>query len=363
MKRIVSLFSRFVGGLGLAALTCGLAGSAQAERQGPPTFQLLEKIAIGGEGGWDYLTVDSAAHRLYVTRSTHVMVIDTEKNTVVGDIPNTPGVHGVALAPKLGRGYTSNGRENTVTIFDLKSLKEMQRVAVGQNPDAILFDPSTKRVFTYNGRSNDITALDAISGRILGTIPVGGKPEFGVTDDKGTIYANIEDTDEILAIDASLLKVRNRWPINPVDGPSGLTLDKAHHRLFAVSGNELMAVVDTLTGKLLATPAIGKGPDAVAFDPSLNLAISSNGLDGTLTLVGEDSKKMLTTLSTVPTQRGARTMALDPKTHRIYLITGSFKSPTPGDPPLSRPILEPNSAVILVYGTDKPDQIHTTETR
>jgi YVTN family beta-propeller protein len=353
MDRKTSLFSLCVGGIGLTVLAGIGAVPARADGPALPSYQLLTKIAIGGDGGWDYLTVDSGAHRLYVTRGTHVMVIDTEKNAVVGDIPNTPGVHGVALAPKLGRGYTSNGRENTVTVFDLKSLKELQRVAVGKNPDAILYDPATKRVFTYNGTSNDITALDAMSGKVLGTIPVGGKPEFCATDEKGTIFANIEDTNEILAIDANLLKVKSRWPINPVDGPSGLAIDKAHHRLFAVGGNELMAVVDFTTGKLVATPAIGKGPDAAAFDPTYGIAISSNGQDGTLTLVGEDAKKTLSALGTVTTQRGARTMALDPKTHRIYLITASFKVPAPGEIAPRRPAMEPNSAVILVYGTDK----------
>ncbi len=354
MNRKASLGSLFVGGIGLLATpSCVGAAATQVEGPAPPSYQLLTKIALGGEGGWDYLTVDSGAHRLYVTRSTHVVVIDTEKNTVVGDIPNTPGVHGVAIAPKLGRGYTSNGRENTVMVFDLKTLKELQRVAVGKNPDAILFDPATKRVFTYNGTSNDITALDALSGKVLGTIPVGGKPEFCATDDKGTIFANIEDTNEILAIDAVALKVKSRWPINPVDGPSGLAYDKAHHHLFAVGGNEMMAVVDTVTGKLVGTPAIGKGPDAAVFDPTYHIAISSNGQDGTLTLIGEDAKKMFTSLGTVATQRGARTMALDPKTHRIYLITASFKQPAPGETPQGRPAMEPNSAVILVYGTDK----------
>jgi YVTN family beta-propeller protein len=352
MKRKASQFSLFVGGIGLTALSSISAVPARADGPAPPSYQLLTKIAIGGEGGWDYLTVDSGAHRLYVTRGTHVMVIDTEKNAVVGDIPNTPGVHGVAVAPKLGRGYTSNGRENTVTVFDLKSLKELQRVAVGKNPDAILFDPATKRVFTYNGSSNDITALDAMSGKVLGTIPVGGKPEFCATDEKGTIFANIEDTNEILAIDANALKVKSRWPIKPVDGPSGLAIDKAHHHLFAVGGNQMMAVVDFTTGKLVATPAIGNGPDAAAFDPTYGIAISSNGQDGTLTLVGEDAKKTFSALGTVATQRGARTMALDPKTHRIYLITASFKPAEPGAAQ-RRPTMEPNSAVILVYGTDK----------
>jgi YVTN family beta-propeller protein len=352
MNHNVSLFSLFVGGLGLAVLSGVAAGPARAAEPAVPSYHLLQKIALGGEGGWDYLTVDSGAHRLYVTRSTHVTVIDTEKNVVVGDIPNTPGVHGVAVAPKLGRGFTSNGRENTVTVFDLKTLKELQRVAVGKNPDAILFDPGTTRVFTYNGTSNDITALDAMSGKVLGTIPVGGKPEFCATDEKGTIFANIEDTNEILAIDANTLKVRSRWPIAPVDGPSGLAFDKAHHRLFAVGGNQMMAVVDSVTGKLIGTPAIGKGPDAAAFDPAYGLAISSNGQDGTITLVGEDSKKRFHAVGTVTTQRGARTMTIDPKTHRLYLITASFK-PAESGAAQRRPTMEPNSAVILVYGTDK----------
>ncbi len=348
MKRTTSLFSRFVGMVGMAVLSFAWAAPAQAAE---PSYRLLTKIAIGGEGGWDYLTVDSGAHRLYITRGTHVMVVDTETNTLAGDIPNTPGVHGVAVAPKLNRGYTSNGRENTVTIFDLKSLKELQRVAVGQNPDAILYDPATNRVFTYNGRSNDITALDAVSGKVLGTIPVGGKPEFCATDEKGTIFANIEDKNEILAIDAKALKVKSHWSIEPVDGPSGLAFDKAHHHLFAVGGNEKMAVVDSESGKLLATPTIGKGPDAAAFDPGSDVAISSNGQDGTITLVRENSKHVFQPVATIPTQRGARTMTIDPKTHRLYLITASFKLQETGA--TGRPAMEPNSAVILVFEPGK----------
>ena len=329
------------------------AGPARADGPASPSYHLITKIPVGGEGGWDYLTVDSGAHRLYVTRGTHVMVIDTEKNALVGDIPNTPGVHGVAIASALGRGYTSNGRENTVTVFDLKTLKEIQRVPVGKNPDAILFDPATKRVFTYNGSSNDITALDALSGKVLGTIPVGGKPEFCATDEKGTIFANIEDTSEILAIDAIALKVKSRWPIAPVEEPSGLAFDRAHHHLFAVGGNEKMAVVDSVTGKMLGSPTIGKGPDAAVFDPTYGLAISSNGQDGTMTLVRADSKQKFVPVGTVATQRGARTMTIDPKTHRLYLIAASFKQPAAGEAPQRRPAMEPNSAVILVYGVGK----------
>lgn len=353
MKSNISLHSRVAGGCALAVLSCLNSAIAQAAEPGAPAYHLLTRIPLGGEGGWDYLTVDSAAHRLYVTRSTHVMVVDTEKNAIAGDIPNTPGVHGVALAPKLGHGYTSNGRENSVTIFDLKTLKEIQRVPVGKNPDAILFDPATTRVFTYNGGSNDITALDAVSGKVLGTIPVGGKPEFCATDEKGTIFANIEDKDEIVAIDAKALKVKSHWPIAPVEGPSGLAFDRAHHHLFAVGDNEKMAVVDSLTGKVVGSPAIGKGPDAAAFDPGLGVAFSSNGQDGTLTLIGEDGKKAFAPLGTITTQRGARTMALDPKTHRVYLISATYKQPAPGEAAPRRPAMEPNSAVILVFGIEK----------
>ena len=219
MSRLFRFGSLVVGSIGLAALLTSFS-SLRTHAAEPATlpYHQINKIALGGEGGWDYLSVDSAAHRLYVTRGTHVMVIDTAKDAVVGDIPNTPGVHGVAIAPTLNKGFTSNGRENTVTIFDLKTLKELQRVSVGQNPDAILYDPATKRVFTFNGRSNNVTALDAETGKALGTIPVGGKPEFAASDEKGMVYANVEDKNEIVAIDAKTLTVKHHWSIEPCDG-------------------------------------------------------------------------------------------------------------------------------------------------
>lgn len=330
-----------------ALLTGFFTLHAQAAEPASPSYHQVAKIAIGGEGGWDYLSVDSAAHRLYVTRGTHVMVIDTVKDAVVGDIPNTPGVHGVALAPALNRGYTSNGRENAVTIFDLKTLKELQRVAVGKNPDAILYDPATRRVFTFNGSSNDVTVLDAHSGKVLGTIPVGGKPEFAVTDEKGMVYCNVEDKNEIVAIDAREMKAVQHWKIDPCEEPSGLSFDKVTRRLFAVCGNQKMAVVDADSGKVVAMPAIGNGPDASVFDPAFKLAVSSNGQDGTMTLVHEDSKNKFSVAATVPTQTGARTMTLDPKTHRIYLISAKFKPMAVGQQ--GRPTMEPNTAVILVF--------------
>ncbi len=350
MRNTSRLLTTLAGGLGL--LPVALAAPSLAQKPAPAKYHQVGKIMLGGEGGWDYLTMDSAAQRLYVTRGTHVMVIDTAKNAVVGDIANTPGVHGVALAPKLNKGFTSNGRENTVTVFDLKTLKETGRIAVGKNPDAILYDPATNRVFTFNGSSNDITVLDAGAGKVLGTIPVGGKPEFCATDEKGMIYCNVEDTSKIAAIDAKTMTVKHQWPIAPGEEASGLAFDMAHRRLFAVCGNQKMAIVDADSGKVVATPAIGNGPDACAFDPAMGFAISSNGQDGTMTLVHEDSPSAFTVAGTIPTQRGARTMTIDPKTHRVYLITANFKpmpaGTTPG--PRQRPQMEPNSAVILVYG-------------
>ena len=289
-----------VGIVTLAPLVAHPAAHAQ-KMTAAPAYHKVATITLGGDGFWDYLSVDPAAHRLYVTRGTHVQVIDTVKNKVVGDIPNTPGVHGVAIAAKLGKGFTSNGRENTVTVFDLKTLKELGRVKVGTNPDAILYEPVNNRVFTFNGQSNDVTAVDAKTGTVLGTIPVGGKPEFCASDEKGMIYANIEDTSEVIEIDGKALTVKHRWSIAPGDGPSGLAFDPKSRRVFSVCGNKLMTVLDADTGKIVATPTIGDGPDAAVFDPTLGLAISSNGQDGTMTLVKMESKDKFSVVGTVAT--------------------------------------------------------------
>ena len=346
-RRMLLPMTAVSSSLGMMLVTAAVSG--QSART--PHYHQVKKIPLGGEGGWDYLTMDSTSHRLYVTRGTHVTVMDVQSGTVVGDIINTPGVHGVAIAPKLGRGYTSNGRGNSVTVFDLNTLKEIEKIPVGQNPDAILFDQFSKRVYTFNGGSNDVTAIDVGTGKVVGTIPVGGKPEFCVTDDKGTVFCNVEDTNQIVAIDTKTLKVKSHWSIAPCDGPSGLAFDRAHRRLFAVCGNQKMAVVDADSGKLIASPAIGTGPDAAAFDPAFGLAFSSNGRDGTLTLVHEDSPNSFKVAATIPTQTGARTMTIDPKTHNIYLITATFKPAAAGAAGGNRrPVMEPNSAVILVFG-------------
>jgi DNA-binding beta-propeller fold protein YncE len=314
-------------------------------------YHLLNTYNLGGEGGWDYLTLDSSARRLYISRATHVMVIDADSGKTVGDIPNTPGVHGIALAPELGRGFVSNGREGTVTIFDIQTLKPISKVKAGTNPDAILYDPATKRVFTFNGRSQDSTAIDAASGTVVGTIKLEGKPEFAATDAQGEIFVNIEDKSQLDAIDPQKLEVKASWPLAPCEEPSGLAIDRKHRRLFSGCHNKMMAVVDADSGKVIATPAIGEGVDANAFDPETELAFASCG-EGVLTVVHEESANKFTVLENVSTQPGARTMALDEKTHRVYTVTAKFgppPAPTAENPHPWHTIL-PDTFVVLVLG-------------
>src|ERR1051325_9858406 len=274
----------------LFAATANVKGQAQQTTNAKPAtgYHLLKRIEVGGEGGWDYLTVDSAARRLYVSHATRVVVIDVDKGSVVGEIPDTKGVHGIAIAPELGRGFTSNGAAATATIFDLKTLNVLGQVKTGTNPDAIIYDPASRRVFAFNGRSNDATAIDAASGNVAGTLAVGGKPEFAVADGKGMVYVNIEDKSEIVAIDSNKLTVKARWPLAPGEEPSGLAMDRKARRLFAVCSNKKMIVMNADDGHVVADLPTGGGTDAAAFDPETNLAFSSNG-EGTLTVVREDS--------------------------------------------------------------------------
>jgi len=314
-------------------------------------YHLINTYKLGGEGGWDYLTIDSSSRRLYISRATHVMVIDVDTGKSVGDIPDTPGVHGIALAPELGRGFVSNGREGTVTIFDTQSLKLISKVKAGENPDAILYDPASKRVFAFNGRSHDATAIDAATGTVAGTIKLEGKPEFAASDGKGEIFVNIEDKSQIDALDPNKLEVKASWPLAPCQEPSGLAIDRKNRRLFAGCDNKMMAVVDTDTGKVIATPAIGDGVDANGFDPGTNLAFASCG-EGVLTVVKEESPTKFTVVQSVATQQGARTMALDEKTHNVAVVTAKFgppPAPTADNPHPRRTIL-PDSFVVLVYG-------------
>ncbi len=333
--------------VGLAALWLpGVLGAASGSG-----YHVIQTYRIGGDGGWDYLTVDPEARRIYISRSTHVMVVDADSGKSVGDIADTPGVHGIALAPELGRGFTSNGREGTVSIFDIKTLATSNKVKVGENPDAILYDPATKRVFTFNGRSQDSTAIDAASGKVLGTIKLDGKPEFAATDAKGEIFVNIEDKSELVAIDPNKLEVKAKWALAPCTEPSGLSMDRKNRRLYVGCDNKMMAIVDADSGKILATPAIGDGVDATTFDSQTMTGFASCGESGVLTVVKEDSPGKFSA-ENVPTEQGARTMALDQKTHNVFVVTAKFGPPPAATPenPHPRHTILPDSFVVLVVG-------------
>ena len=335
---------RWLSPLTLLVATVALAASG-------PGYKVVNTYKIGGEGSWDYLTADAATRRLYISRATHVIVLDLDSGKTIGDIADTPGVHGIALAPELGRGFISNGRESTVSIFDLKTLATSSKVKVGDNPDAILYDPATKRVFTFNGKSQDSTVIDATNGTVLGTIKLDGRPEFAATDGKGGVWVNIEDKSELVAIDANKLEVKTKWPLAPCTEPSGLSLDKKNRRLFVGCDNKMMAVVNADTGKVLATPAIGDGVDATAFDDESGLAFASCG-EGVLTVVREDSADRFSVAENIPTQQGARTLALDSKTHNVYVVTAKFGPPPAAtvDNPHPRRTILPDSFVVLVLG-------------
>ncbi len=314
-----------------------------------PGYKVVNTYKVGGDGGWDYLTADASARRLYISRGTHVMVLDLDSGKSVGDIADTPGVHGIALAPELGKGFTSNGRENTVSVFDMKTLATSSKIKVGENPDAILYDPATKRVFTFNGRSQDSTVIDATNGTVLGTIKLDGKPEFAASDRKGGVFVNIEDKSELTSIDSNKLSVKQSWPLAPCKEPSGLSMDVKNRRLFVGCDNKMMAVVDADTGKVLATPAIGDGVDATAFDEETGLAFASCG-EGVLNVIKEESPDKFSVAENVPTQPRARTLALDAKTHNVIVVTAKFGTApaATADNPHPRPPILPDSFVVLV---------------
>src|SRR5712664_963891 len=318
-----------------------LAASAAPGASG---YKVIKTVPISGEGGWDYIYVDSDARRVYVSHATQVVVLDADSYEVVGSIPDTQGVHGIAIASDLGRGFTSNGRTNTATIFDLKTLKTIGTVNTGANPDAIVYDSGTKRVFTLNGRSKDATAINAADGTVAGTLALGGRPEFAVIDGKGSIFVNIEDTAEVVQFDPQKLTVVHRWHIAPCEEPSGLAIDLKTRRLFAGCGNKMVAVVNADTGKVIATPAIGDGVDANAFDPETDYVFSSNG-EGTLTVIHEDSPGKFTVVDNISTKKSARTMGFDVKTHNIFLPAADFDAPTAGE---RRGKIKPGSFVVLV---------------
>jgi DNA-binding beta-propeller fold protein YncE len=314
-------------------------------------YHLLQKVALGGEGFWDYLGIDPPARHLFISRGTHVMVLDADSFKVVGDIPNLQGVHGIAVAAEFGRGFISEGRANQVTIFDLKTLKATGTAKTGEGPDGIIYDPGSKRVFAFCGHGKSATAIDAATGNVAGNIDLGGGPEFAAADGQGHVYNNLEDESIELQIDSKNLKVLNRWPLAPCEGPSGLAMDTEHRRLFVGCHNKMMAILDADSGKVVATVPIGEGVDANRFDPGTHLAFSSNG-EGTLTVVHEDSPDKYTVVDNVQTQRGARTMEVDPTNHNVFSVTAEFVPPPPGAQPgeRRRPSMVPSTFTLLVLG-------------
>jgi len=330
----------------LAVLCVGAASSLQGQ-DGP--YHAGKEIPIGGEGGWDYLTVDAAAHRLYVSHATHAVVIDTQAGKVVGDIPDTPGIHGVAIAADLGRGFTSNGRENKASMVDAKSLQTIQKIETQGNPDFIMYEPKMKEVYTFNGTGRSASVIDA-TGKVVATIPLGGKPEAGVSDPSaGRVYVNNETGNEVVVIDVAKHEVAARWPIAPGESAAGLAFDAKNKRLFIGAHNNKMLMMDSASGKILAEVPIGAGVDATWFDPGTGYAFSSCST-GTVTIAHEDSPEKLTVVQTLETATGARTMALDPSTHRIYLAAAKYTPPPEGSPANARPTIVPGSMHLKIYG-------------
>jgi DNA-binding beta-propeller fold protein YncE len=335
-------------------LFCLLAAAyvrAAAPSGGGSGYHLIKKVKLGGSGGWDYLEVDPATHRLFVTRATHVIVVDPDLGKIIGDIPDTQGVHGIAFAAEFNKGFTSNGRSSDSTIFDLTSLKALGGAPTGKDPDGLIYDPFSKRAFAFNGEANSSTAIDAASGKVAGTVALGGGPEFAASDNKGNIFVNLEDKSALVKFGARTLQVENTWPLAPCESPSGLAIDAAHEILVVGCRNKLMTFVDGNSGKVLATVPIGQGVDANRFDPATGYAFASCG-DGTLTIAHEDSPTKFSLLETIQTQRGARTMALDYATHAVYLVTAELGAAPVATPenPHPRPTIVPDTFTLLIYG-------------
>ena len=343
----------FARSISCAVLAFGsaLVVAPAAAQTTPGSYHVTRRIPVAGEGGWDYVTFDTARSRIFIARSTRVQVVDANSGQLVGEIENTPGVHGVALAYDLNKGFTSNGRDTTVMIFDFVTLAPKKIIHVtGAGPDGILYDSATKRVFTFNGRGQNTTAIDAVGDTVVGTLALGGKPEAAVADGTGHIFVNIEDRSMIVELDATKLTIVHSYPLAPCQEPSGLAMDQTHRMLFTGCANKMMGIVDANTGRIIATPPTDEGTDGNAFDPVTGTAFSSNGA-GTLTLVTPSAPGKFESAN-IPTAPGARTMALDPKTHRAYLITADFNPPAAPTPTEPRPrrTMVPNSFVVLVVG-------------
>jgi DNA-binding beta-propeller fold protein YncE len=332
------------------ALTAVALGLPMPLRGAEGPYRQVKEIAIGGEGGWDYLSVDPAARRLYVSHATKVVVVDIDKDTVVGEIAPAPGVHGIAVAPDLGRGFVSNGRADTVSIVDLKTLEIVGTVKTGANPDAILYEPARSEVYAFNHTGHSVTVFDARTGDVRATIPLPGVAEFGVLDaQRGRVYVNVEDASQIVAIDTATHAAVATWPLAPGEEPTGLAFDPEGRRLFAACGNGRLVMVDAATGKVLASAPIGAGADGAAFDPGTRLAFASNG-DGTLTVARPEGKEKLSVVQTLSTPKRSRTMTLDPKTHRLYVAAAEFAPPVTGpDGKPQRPQVVAGSFKVVVY--------------
>jgi DNA-binding beta-propeller fold protein YncE len=330
----------------LLVLTAHLATSGPIFAATPEDYHLLARLTLGGEGFWDYLAIDTQARRLYISRWSHVMVVDADNYHVVGVIPGIQGVHGIAIAPEFGRGFITEDEANRITIFDLRTLKKTATAKTGHSPDGIIYDSSSKRVFVFSG-DGKVTAVNAATGAVAGSAELGGSPEFAAPDGRGHIYNNLEDKSEVVQIDSRTLQVLNHWSLAPGESPSGMAIDAVHHRLFVGCRNRKLVVMNSDTGKVVTTVPIGDGVDANRFDPATNLVFSSNG-DGTLTVVHEDSENAYSVIASVPTQRGARTMELDPRTHRVYLVTAQL-GPQPAQPHTPPPMV-PGTFELLVFG-------------
>ena len=337
--------------LRLAVLALCGAIALRSEAAGD-AYKFLNEIPIGGEGGWDILTIDSAAKRLYLSHATKIVVVDLEKNAVAGEITDTPGVHGFIPVPEVQRGFSTNGKENKSSVVDLATLKTISKIDTGDGPDAFAYDAKRGEVYIFNHKGNSATVIDAKNTKVVATVQLGGAPEFGVSDDAaGRVYVNLEDKNEVAVIDAAKHEVVARWPLAPGTEPTGIALDAAHHRLFATCHNKMMEMLDTTSGKVVGSVPIGAGVDGCAFDDATQLAFASCG-EGTTTIAKEEAPDKLTTVQTLKTERSARTMAIDPKTHRIYLPSAQFEpaaTPSPGASP-TRPKMIPNTMKLLVYG-------------
>ncbi|ADB42690.1 YncE family protein [Spirosoma linguale] len=332
--------------LWISAVYLSLTGSLFAQSA---NYHLVKKTTIGGEGGWDYLMADSDGGRLYVSHGTQVDVLDLKSHEKLGVITPTPGVHGIAVVPGTSIGYTTNGRPNTATMFNAKTFKAIKEIPTGKKPDAIMYDAFSKRVFIFNNEGNSATVLDATTGNVAGTVELGGAPEAAVSDDHGTIFVNLEDKNEVAVFDAKSLTVKHHWKLGKGEEPTGLAFDKPHHRLFSTC-HKVMVVMDSQTGKVLAEVPTGSGTDGAVFDSSTGSAISSNG-EGTLTIVKEVKPGQFDAVQTVTTQRGARTVTIDPKSHHIFVTTAEYgPAPAPTtEIPKPRPVVKPGTFMVLEY--------------